>query len=276
MSAAVSPPDLMIESRDLHFEDATEAPRWWHGGDPVVTAYFNALSASFPLGERYFIDAVRRYRKCCDPRLQEQIAAFIAQESLHTREHIAFNRIAAGRGYDFSRIDAFLKGRFTWARSRRPLEQLASTIALEHFTAILAHALLSDERHLDGAPPDIQRLWRWHAIEEIEHKAVAYDTFLAATQNFSGLRRWWLRSHVMAITTVLFFHEIVFSTREFLRQDNMNNFRSWRKFLHYVFVQPGILRAVLGSYLTYYKPGFHPWRVDDRALIAEFEPSLAR
>jgi predicted metal-dependent hydrolase len=271
-----SPPDLTIESRDLHFEDAANAQRWWHNGDPVVTAYFNALSASFPLGECYFIDAVRRYRDRGDARLQKQIAAFITQESLHTREHIAFNRIAADRGYDFSRIDAFLNRRFTWARSRRPLEQLASTIALEHFTAILAHALLSDGSHLEGAPPDIQRLWRWHAIEEIEHKAVAYDTFLAATRHFSGFGRWWLRSRVMAVTTILFFHEIVFGVREFLRQDDLNTFRSWRKFLHYVFVRPGILRSVLGSYLTYYKPGFHPWRVDDRALIAEFEPSLAR
>ena len=275
-AAPQSPPDLTITSRNLHFAEAARAPRWWHSGDPVVTAYYNALSASFPLGERYFIDCVKRFRDRGDAHLQMQIETFIAQESLHTREHIAFNRIAADHGYDLSRIDAFLKRRFAWARSRGPLEQLASTIALEHFTAILAHALLTDARHLEGVPAGIQDLWCWHAIEEIEHKAVAFDTFLAATQRLSGFRRWLLRSWVMAVTTLLFFHEVVFGVREFLRQDHLNNARSWLQFVHYVFVRPGVLRCVMGSYFTYYKPGFHPWRVDDRALIAKFEPSLAR
>jgi uncharacterized protein len=273
---ARTPYDLTIESRDLHFEEAAGAPRWWHGGDPVVTAYYNALSASFPLGERYFIECVRRFRDKGDARLQAQIATFIAQESLHTREHVAFNAIAAAHGYDLSRIDAFLQRRFGWARSRGPREQLASTIALEHFTAILAHQLLTDAGHLEGVPPEIRRLWQWHAIEELEHKAVAYDTFLAATRDWSGFHRWLLRSWVMAVTTVLFFHEVVFGTREFLRQDNLNNVRSWLHFVHYLFVKPGVLRRVLGNYLAFYMPGFHPWRVDDRALIAEFEPSLAR
>ncbi len=273
---ARTPDDLTFESRDIHFEEAAGAQRWWHGGDPVVTAYYNALSASFPLGERYFIDCVRRFRDKGDARLQAQIATFIAQESLHTREHLAFNGIAAAHGYDLSRIDAYLQRRFAWARSRGPREQLAATIALEHFTAILAHQLLTDARHLEGVPPEIQRLWQWHAIEEIEHKAVAYDTFLAATRDMSGFRRWSLRSWVMAVTTVLFFHEVVFGTREFLRQDNLNNARSWLHFVHYLFVKPGVLRRVLGNYLAFYMPGFHPWRVDDRALIAEFEPSLAR
>jgi predicted metal-dependent hydrolase len=271
-----TPRDLTIVSRDLHFDGAAQAPRWWHGGDPVVTAYYNALSASFPLGERYFIDCVRRYRDQGDARLQAQIATFIAQESLHTREHLAFNRIAADRGYDLSRIDDYLERRFAWARSRGPREQLASTIALEHFTAILAHVLLTDRRHLEGVPPEIQRLWQWHAMEEIEHKAVAFDTFLAATRNYSGFRRWSLRCWVMWVTTLLFFHEIYFGVREFLRQDGIDNARSWLHFIHYLLVRPGVLRRVLGSYLTYYLPGFHPWRVDDRALIAEFGPSLAR
>jgi uncharacterized protein len=269
-----TPSDLTITARDIHFEDFVE--RWWHGGDPVSTAFFNALSASFPLGERYFIDSVKRFREVCDLRLQQQIDTFVRQESVHSREHLAFNNLAEESGYDLDRIDAFLKRRLSWARSRGQREQLASTVALEHFTAILAHALLSDGRHLAGVAEPIQRLWRWHAIEEIEHKAVAYDTFLAATRGFSGLRRWFVRCSVMSVTTILFLHEILFGVGDFLRQDGIANPRTWLRFAHYVLVRPGVLRRVFGSYFAFYRPGFHPWRVDDRALIREFEPSLVR
>jgi predicted metal-dependent hydrolase len=275
MDAPHTPTDLTIESRDIHFADTSVLSRWWLGGDPVASAFFNALSASFPMGERYFIDSVKCFRDRADDRLRGQIATFIAQESLHTREHLAFNRIAADCGYDFSRIDAFLKRRFAWARSRSHEEQLASTIALEHFTAILAHALLSDPRHLAGAPYSIRRLWLWHAIEEIEHKGVAYDTFLAATRNYSGLSRYVLRSYVMVVTTILFLHEILFGVRQFFRQDEINTPRTWLRFLHYVLVSPGILHRVARSYFAFFKPGFHPWGIDDRALIAKYEPLLA-
>src|SRR5262249_9613773 len=131
---------------------------------------------------------------------------------------------------------AFLKRRFQWARSRGTIEQLASTIALEHFTAILAHAALTHSQHLDAAPEAIQKLWRWHAVEEIEHKAVAFDTFLAATQKWSGLRRWFLRSYAMAISTMLFLHEICFSAGQFFRQDGIATWKTWGRFIRYVLV----------------------------------------
>lgn len=273
-SAPQTPNDLQMASRDLHFDDP-QMSRWWLNGDPVATAFFNALSASFPIGERFFIDAVKRFRNVDDAQLRDQIAVFITQESLHTREHLAFNRIATDAGYDFGRLDAMLKRRFAWARSRSPIEQLASTIALEHFTAILAHALLTDTRDFDGAPETVRRLWTWHAIEEIEHKAVAFDTFDCATRDYSRFGRWFLRCYVMIVSTLLFLHEIVYGVAESFRQDKINTPRTWLRLLRYLFGTPGLFRRVLRPYLTYFQPSFHPWGVDDRALIKEFEPVLA-
>ncbi|HEY2013236.1 MAG TPA: metal-dependent hydrolase, partial [Bryobacteraceae bacterium] len=83
-----TPADLRIESRNLQFREADEAVRWWHGGDPIATAFYNALSALFPQGERFFIETVKRYRNLGSARLQEQIATFVTQEALHTREHL--------------------------------------------------------------------------------------------------------------------------------------------------------------------------------------------
>ena len=101
-----TPADLTITPRDLKLDRDADHGRWWHGGDPVATAFFNALSAAFPQGETFFIEAVRRFRDRTDGKLQEQIAAFIQQEAAHTREHVVFNRLIKGAGYDTSAMDA--------------------------------------------------------------------------------------------------------------------------------------------------------------------------
>src|SRR4029453_7001080 len=101
-----TPADLTITPRDLKVDRNTRNARWWHGGDPVATAYFNALSAAFPQGETFFIEVVRRHRDKTEGKLQEQIAAFVKQEAMHTREHVVFNKLIKAAGYDTSNMDA--------------------------------------------------------------------------------------------------------------------------------------------------------------------------
>lgn len=270
-----TPADLTIHPRDISFGCGPVAPRGWLNGDPVATAFFNALSASFPQGERFFMDAVRPFRDRADPVLQRQIASFLAQEAVHSREHILFNQALVLQGYDLNAIDTYLKKRFDFGRKLPRLSQLCATVALEHFTAILAHALLAGGDDLAGAPAEMKRMWQWHAIEEIEHKAVAFDTFLAATRNFSPLRRWWMRCASMALTTVMFFQFLAFGIRTFFRNDGIDTPQSWRALLRYLWREPGLLRRAMPSYVAFFRPGFHPWRVDDRALIAGVEAALA-
>src|ERR1041385_4443270 len=152
MAETQTPADLAIHPRDIAFGRGSPPSRWWLAGDPIATAFFNALSASFPQGERFFMDAVRPYRDVADPKLREQIAAFLAQEAVHSREHLVFNKNVGEHGYDFAPIDNYLKSRFDFGRKLPLLNQLCATIALEHFTAILAHALLSQGDDLAGAP----------------------------------------------------------------------------------------------------------------------------
>jgi hypothetical protein len=246
------------------------------GNDPVATAYYNAFSASFPQAERYFIDAVRYYRDRAGPELQTQIAGFITQESMHTREHLAFNRIAIGSGYDLSRIEDLIKARFGWARTLPRVRQVASAAALEHFTTILACEAIGNPRHLETAPLEIRRLWCWHACEEIEHKSVAFDTFMLATQTLSPARRWQLRCSVMVASTWYLFDFMFRSVAEFFRQDEILSLRTWLRFLYFAMVAPGVIRRVLGAYCRWYALGFHPWRKDDRHLIAAGERALAQ
>lgn len=272
---ATSPADLQITPRDLRIDRESSTPRWWMGGDPVATAVMNALSLTFPDGERFFIQAVRRYEKDAPAPLRAQVRAFTAQEGAHTREHIAFNDLTRRAGYDVAEAEAFVERRLGLARARPSIAQLAATVALEHFTAAFAHALLARPEILEGAPPELARLWRWHSIEEIEHKAVAYDVFMHAIRDLSPFARWSFRRRAMIMTTLLFTKTVRVTALMLLKQDGITGVSArWRLF-RWLWLKPGLYRLIARDYLAFYRPGFHPWQTDDRALIADAEAGLA-
>jgi len=271
-----TPANLSIHSRNLSFNRESLNRRSWLGGDPVATAFYDALSAAFPTGERFFMDSVRHFRDCASGPLRDQITAFLSQEATHTREHITFNRQIARNNPSMAAMQGRAEARLAISRTNPPLQQLGETIALEHLTAILADALLSDSRHLAEAPANIQAMWRWHAIEEIEHKAVAYDTFIAATNSLSSARRWTLRVSTMAMSTRLLIATIGSNISDSFGADRINRPMSWVRLLGYLLVKPGILRQALPHYFAYFLPGFHPWRYDNRALMTAAEQQLAK
>ncbi len=274
-TAHPTPSDLTITPRDRRFGAGRAAPRWWHGGNPYASALYNALSATFPKGEAFFVESVRAFRAEADPKLAGEIKAFTAQEALHSREHLAFNRRAEDAGYDIAPLERQVDVRLDITRSKPPVVSLAATMALEHFTAILALELLADPRHLAGAEQETADLWRWHAVEEVEHKGVAYDTWLNATRDWTRWKRWKVKSLVMLYVTRNFIVDRTTGTLELLRQDGITGQRAWSGFLHYALVKPGMLRKIAGAWFKYFLPGFHPWNEDDRALIATFEATYA-
>ena len=148
-----------------------------------VAHYFNTLSLFFPGSESFFVDSVRHYEdRIRSSKLRAEVNSFLAQESMHGREHHRYNvalqeaglpaRILEKRGHNFS----------NWLRKHLSTkDQLAVTVAFEHLTAILANAVLSDERILEGCDPDFAAVWWWHSIEETKHKAVAFDVYREVT-----------------------------------------------------------------------------------------------
>lgn len=267
--AVPTPPDLHIEKRDLKFGREAPPPRWWHSGDPGRTAFFNALSSTFPVGEKFFMTSVRHYRGDTPQPLRGQIDDFLYQESMHSREHVVFNRQAEDAGFDIAAAEDRARRTIAWVKRRSPIQQLAATCALEHFTATLAHDALANPEHLGGASEEARQLWRWHAIEEIEHKAVAFDTYLHAARGMTRFRRWLKRCTVMSVTTMRFHYVIFRNTADLLRQDGRNDLATWRVLLGWLYGRRGLMRALLKGVFTYMKPGFHPWHVDDRPLLAE-------
>ncbi|MDP8912413.1 MAG: metal-dependent hydrolase [Pseudomonadota bacterium] len=275
MAREVTPSDLRITPRDRRFGRGATTGRWWNGGDPVGTALYNALSATFPKGEAFFVESVRQFREGADERLAAEIKAFTTQEVMHSREHVAFNRRAHEAGYDLTPLEERVDRRLDLVRSKPPIASLAATMALEHFTAILAHELLRDPRHLAGADPETAALWRWHAIEEIEHKGVAYDTWLHATRYWPRFKRWRVKAKVMLLVTRNFLVDRTAGSIELLRQDGVTGPRAWARLFWFAFVRPGIMRKVLRAWASFFMPGFHPWNHDDRALIAAEEKRLS-
>jgi predicted metal-dependent hydrolase len=273
MSATIlpTPAGLSITPRDRRFGREAATTRLWHGGCVEATAIYNALSTTFPKGEAFFVESVRAFRDGAPPKLAEEIKAFTTQEAIHSREHDAFNRRAAEAGYELAKLEAQVEKRLAITKGRPPIVSLAATMALEHFTAILAHQLLADPRHLEGADKDTADLWRWHAAEEIEHKGVAYDTWLNATRSWSRSRRWKLKARVMLYITRNFLVDRTAGALELMRQDGVTSLRAWRLLLAYLWVRPGMFRKIAGAWLKFFLPGFHPWNEDDRHLLMTYD-----
>jgi hypothetical protein len=268
MPADKTPADLTITPRDTRFGRGLKQDRWWHDGDPVATAFFNALSVTFPRGEAFFVESVRGFRDGTPPKLEAEIGAFIKQEVNHSREHVAFNKRVVDAGYDISRLEARVSRVLELVKSRPAIANLCVTMALEHFTAILARDMLSRPDAFAGADDEIRQMWRWHAIEEIEHKGVAYDTWLHATRDWPRWRRWRVKSLVMIMVTSRFVKYRVEGILDLLRQDGLTGPRIWARLFWFAFGRPGMLRRVVPAWASYFLPGFHPWNHDDRALIA--------
>ncbi|MEZ0243094.1 MAG: metal-dependent hydrolase [Sphingomonas sp.] len=273
--AVPTPADLTITVRDRRFGRGHVPAKWWLNNDPIATHWHNALSATFPRGEAFFIEAVKAHREGAPPKLEAEIRAFVKQEINHTREHIAFNRIASDAGYDLEVIDQRLEKNLAMTKDRPAIVNLAVTMALEHYTAMMAHDFLKNPAHFAGGDPEITAMWRWHATEEIEHKGVAYDTWLHATKDWTAWRRWKLKALMMTIITKTFITNRWNDTLGLLAQDGLTGWKWKARLFWYLAGTPGILRRIFPAWVAYFLPGFHPWNHDDRALIAKSESEFA-
>lgn len=259
---------LEIKPRRMDFRFPSSLPRFWFNNDPFVTHLYNALSTTFPDGEKFFVDAVRRYRdQITDPQLKKQISGFIGQEAFHSKEHIEFNTWLKSLGYDIEKYYAQVKNRTDLARQNAPaLVQLAITCALEHFTAIMADQMLSHPEFAENVPPDILQLWMWHAIEETEHKGVAFDVFKAVGGDYRT------RVVTMLFVTMNFIYQVSRIHIALLREDGKHlDLKMWGKGIWFFWGKPGWFRKLIPAWLQYFRPDFHPWQQDNQHYIEEWK-----
>lgn len=275
---AASPTDATITPRNIHFSLAKErsgTPAYWYKGSPGVTAFFDGLSIMFPPGERFFIRAVRHFQdQITDPNLKRDIAAFTAQEHMHTREHVDYNTRLERSGFPAKYLEDKLAKRIAWVEQRFSKKRcLAVTCALEHFTAILAHQLLINPDEFEDVDNVYKQLWFWHAYEETEHKAVAFDVMKSVSGGLSG---YLLRVRAMLFVSIIFNIRIIRHTFCLLKSKKKHrSWTVWKELFIYLFVKPGPLRRASGAYFAYFKPGFHPWQIDDRHLLEKYKDNFS-
>ncbi len=275
-----TPKDHSFEPRDRRFgrDREKQLNRYWHGGDPIATSFYNALSLTFPRGEAFFVESVKEFRDCTPAKLQREIRAFIQQEVIHSREHVALNQRAVEDGYDTTRIEARITESLEMTKDRPKIANLAATMILEHFTAIMAQQIIANPKHFENADPETANLWRWHALEEIEHKGVAYDTWLYATRDWSRWQRWKVKALMMMIITKVFWTNRSKDTLDLLAQDSIKGIRVRLALAKFLLGKPGIARKIIVPWIKFFLPRFHPWNEDDRHLInlaeSEYEAAL--
>jgi predicted metal-dependent hydrolase len=265
----------------------SDIPRYWCRNEPFATHILDGLSSVFPPGEAFFVRSVlhfsERLKGAEDARLLAEVRAFAGQEGRHSHEHDRHLEMLVEHGYTglVTRnriVDRMLR----WSNKRQPVTSLASTASVEHLTALLARVLLTDDRMVHGMDSRMKELWQWHALEEAEHKSVAYDVLLRVSSSR------FLRNYMLVLNTFGMFVEVLDRAVYMLWKDGeLFRRKTWSDGWRFLFAggraatserayQPrGILRDFGPEYRAWYRSDFHPAQHDDSKLIAEYEQQFA-
>ncbi|MGC4062169.1 MAG: metal-dependent hydrolase [Aquabacterium sp.] len=253
-----------IQPREkLDFQLDTDIPRFWNGGDPFKTRLFDAMSLTFPVGERYFISAVRNYRdQISDPKLLQEVKDFTRQEAQHGMVHTQFNELLARQGLNIGWTQTFLDAKFKWQLKRWPkVLNLSYTAAAEHLTAMMCSTFFQREDIVGPFDARIRAMYAWHSIEEVEHKAVAFDVLNKVAK----------AGYLVRIAGLVYFSieypiGVMYMMNRMLKDDGFGLLKRlgiWARGLWWLYKPGGVFMPALGYYLSYYKPGFHPWQHEE-------------
>lgn len=276
--------DLVV--RRLLIDLNTPFAARWNGGDAFRSAFFNALSMSFPVGEQFFIDSVREGLKTLPEsersKFATEVQGFIGQEATHRRLHALFNGHLSNLGFT-NEIERRALARMKANAGRDIRIHVASTAATEHFTAIFADWMLCHPEALEGAEPRLKTLWLWHSAEESEHRCTAFDLYKAMGGDHKH------RLMAFRYITVVFLGDVLRQTLRILWQDkSFFKWSTWRSAMSFLFSKDGIIRGNVGLWRDYLAADFHPsqhtaelsrqWLVDNQSqftVVGAFAPQAA-
>lgn len=261
----------IIPRERLDFGLDGDIPKYWFGGDPFKTRFFDAMSIIFPPGERFFMTSVRDFRnRVHDPKLLADIQGFNRQEAQHSMVHNQYNARLRAQGMDVDGMTQWLENLlFDKYRSRYSREYtLAITGALEHFTAIGAHAMFDKRDIMRDAHPNVRAMYAWHAIEEVEHKGVAYDVM----QDYAHVS-YFTRILALLHSTYMFPAVIHRFVDQMLKADGFTfteRVKIKAKGYWWLLKPGGFVAPIVKHYLPYYRPSYHPWQEVDQPGYEEW------
>ncbi len=246
----------------------------WHKDGKNVSQFFNTLSLFFPEGERFFINSVRYFRgEIEDEHFQKAIRAFIGQEAMHGREHDNLNdavkHVTRGAKFQEDMVTKLLQFGFKHLPKKH---SLAITVALEHMSALMADSLLEAPELIEGADSEFRNIWQWHAYEEVEHKAVAFDVYEEITKD-SKVSGYIVRVGWTILATAIFFAIFIPSyINNVARVGGLFDIKGWRAVLKLTVGRKGIFTHAAPLWFDGLKYDFHPWfSHDNRHLLSKYK-----
>ena len=267
---ARTPDNVAIKPQRMGFEFGEKVPHYWLDNSYILSHTMNALSVLFPQGEQFFVDSVRYYQdQINDPKLKKEVRGFIGQEAMHSLEHESMNQHVRDQGMPVEELEEHLEVVLGIAKKLPKRHQLAITCALEHMTAMMADMLLERSDVREDMHETMRPLWVWHAIEETEHKAVAYDVFNQVGGTYAE------RTFYLAFSTAaLGMMASYFTTRMMLNDPKNFSLKGSARGLWRMWGKNGTFSSLIPTWLEYFKPGFHPWDHDNSELIARFKEQI--
>jgi len=255
----------MFTSHPLRLDWTQELPQHWNDNSPFKTHFLNALSVTFPDGERFFIDSIKAFKDRIDNTEQlAEIQEFIKQENWHRHLHIQYNEWLERNGLPAKEIETEMGNFWNSLHKRfRPETCLAVTICVEHITAVNAELFLSYRTTLKRMHPHFEQVWRWHGIEEIEHKAIAMDVYNAI--NVST----WRRRLAMCFVLVYYTYFMSKNTIRFLHADKqLWKWQTLKDAWSLMFdKQSGLIRCSTKHMWNFMRADWHPNQTDHSILM---------
>lgn len=246
--------------------DFSQTPERWMGDSEFLTNMMNSLSVLFPEGEKFFVESVRNVRKQInDKNLQKNISGFIGQEAMHSLEHENFNNFLKDHNFPVNKTEKHLKLLLKTLKKLPERHQLAITCALEHITAIMAEMILNRQDLKDKIDFSMSDLWTWHAIEEIEHKSVAYDVF----EQIGGTYKERVFYQMASTITLIAFTNYVMTFNYFKNPSKMKP-KDILKGIQLTWGAKGAFTSLIPKWLDYFRKDFHPWDHDNSELVKTY------
>lgn len=238
-------PAIKITPRAVDF-NFDQSSIHWIPNDPFSSHTYNAINLLLPAGEFWFCRVFNKALPLItDKKLEEDVRAFIRQEAIHARAHIAGQKFMQANDYDLEKglktaetiFGQLLADRpldlpifnYKWIESNWLMVRVGIIAAIEHFTGIIGQWTLDESGNWDkhNADPEMSDLFRWHLAEEVEHRNVAFDLFHHLLQNKLGF--YISRQVLMAGVFPMFIYLMVDIVKSLAQQDSLEDMQKLAK-----------------------------------------------
>ncbi|OUR86880.1 hypothetical protein A9Q81_27510 [Gammaproteobacteria bacterium 42_54_T18] len=264
-----TPADMKVQPRKMDFIIDADVPKYWAGGDPVKTHFFNAVSTLLPMGEAFFIEKFRQQtHRISDPELQVMCRKFCGQEGHHAREHKVYNDYLAKQYKQIPALEARLISVRNWISSRGDDNiDLALIASAEHITSAMGNALLRDVEKWLEDDNVFSSMLVWHAVEEVEHKSVAHDIYENICGDYSK------RIALMPLIIGVVAGSIGINQLYMLHVDGeLRKPTTWISLAKLYLGKGSVTEAIFNKeFWKFIRPDYHPWQLDDRHLVKVWE-----